>query len=143
MQRTELIQIICSKVTNEKTISKKEMENSEFCGRESIYKKGLYFLYNFQNEVIYVGKIGEGSCTSLYDRMVGQGEGAHNKENWYKYVSYGKFHPFDVSEDELKIIERLAIFGMGQPIYNDEDTAQTDIDKLCKDLTSSKPDFFN
>jgi excinuclease UvrABC nuclease subunit len=56
------------------------MENYSFCGRNTKYKSGIYFLYNNKNEVIYVGKVGNGEYTSLYDRMVGHGSGSHNKK---------------------------------------------------------------
>lgn len=86
MKKDELTKLICAIVIDTSPIKK-----SSFCGRNTAYKQGLYFLYNNSDDVIYIGMLGDGDSTSLYDRMVGHGTGAHSKESWYPDVVYGKF----------------------------------------------------
>lgn len=76
-------------------------------------------MYNANDEVIYVGMISDKKSTSLYDRMIGHGKGSHCREIWYSDVNYCKFCKFNLSLNDLLTIERLAIYGMGQPMYND------------------------
>ena len=135
MKKDELVKLICAKVINTNQIDKKDLENSSFCGRDSKYKQGLYFLYNDSGDVIYIGMLSGTDETSLYDRMKGHGSGSHCRQSWYGDVSYGKFYHFDVSVNELKILERLAISGMGQPMYNDgHNLSQTCIDNLSSKI---------
>lgn len=135
MKKDELVKIVCAKVIESDKIEKKDLEDSSFCGRKTTYKQGLYFLYNDSDDVIYVGIVGDTDCTSLYDRMIGHGKGSHSVESWYAEVSYGKFCKFDISLDELKVIERLAISGMGQPMYNDGlNLTQSRIDNLVNKI---------
>ena len=90
MKKDELVKLICAKVISAKRIDKKLLENSSFCGRKTTYKQGLYFLYNSNDDVIYVGLVGDTDGTSLYDRMIGHGDGSHSAESWYSDVCYGK-----------------------------------------------------
>lgn len=135
MSKIALIHKICSAVIQDVDISKNDIENSSICGRNTNYKSGIYFLYNDKNEVIYVGMVGNKQNTSLYDRIVGHGNGSHNKKEWYKEVTKGKFHRFkDLNDEELRKIERLAIFGMNQPKYNDVHITNEDIESLLKKI---------
>lgn len=135
MNRKELIIRICNEVLKEDKLPIYYMENRSKCHGDK-YKSGLYFLYNNVNECIYIGKVGNGETASLYMRMVGNGNGSHkiNDIRWYSQVTYGYWHKFSLADDELSILERLAIIGMDQPIYNDNDTDQAIIDSMCKKL---------
>lgn len=133
MNKKEISIIACSKVINSNKIDKCQLETASFCGRSTKYKNGLYFLYNQNDEVVYIGMIGDAQNTSLYDRMIGHGTGAHSQEVWYQNIAYGKFYRFDLDEKNLKTIERLAISEMGQPIYNDGlSLEQKSIDELSR-----------
>ena len=122
----------------EPILTKKDMEDSSICGRKSNYKNGLYFLYDKQNQIIYIGQVGSTDDTSLYDRMIGHGDGSHSKKDkrWYNLVEYGRFHQFiNLTKQELNHIERLAISCMNQAIYNDGiDVTQTAIDNILKKI---------
>lgn len=135
MTRKELAQKICDIVNNSKELKVTDMENRKKCNTDS-YKSGLYFLYNSKNKCIYIGKVGNGETASLYMRMKGNGEKSHKKKNkrWYPLVSYGKWHKFNVSDSDLETIERLAIYGMEQPIYNDKDTDQDTVNLIKERL---------
>lgn len=137
MKREELIKVICAEVLKESNISKSDMENSNKCGSKTNYVCGLYFLYNDFDEIIYIGMVGNGPNTSLYHRMKGHGSGSHavKDSRWYSYVKYGKFHQFKgMTDRELEQIERLAIAGMNQPVYNDK----VDIIQKIVDIIASK-----
>lgn len=137
MTINELAEIVCKIVEDKDRIKKAEMENSSICGRKSNYKCGLYFLYNKNDEVVYIGKSGNGKETSLYDRIKGHGNGAHNKKDWYSDVEYGKFHKFEkLNNKQLQIIERLAIYNMGQPKYNDKLISEADINTISNSILS-------
>ena len=96
-------------------------------------KNGIYFLYNTENNIVYVGLAGNGKYTSFYHRMYGHGNSAHNKEPWFhneckKY----RFYRFpNAIYDDLKVIERLMIFKKGQPKYNDIGKINYDFDDIC------------
>lgn len=142
MERDELIRWICETVKKKgRTLKKEEWEDSKICS-SSEFKNGLYFLYNKQDTCIYVGKVGDGPFTSLYRRMVGHGGGSHRRRDkrWYPQVSYVKWYQFNVSGKELSLIERLAIFGMKQPIYNDMDSDQSSIDRVFTSIEQSRGD---
>lgn len=131
MTREDLIKRICVDVLNEDAIPIKDLEDAKKCS-SSDFQKGLYFLFTKDNICIYVGKVGGGEKTSLYHRMVGHGKGSHKKrdERWYNQISYGKWHQFKVIGKKLALLERLAIFGMGQPIYNDVDSDQSAVNNI-------------
>ncbi len=106
------------------TITSKDHNKDEF-------KNGLYFLYNESNEVVYVGKVGNGPTTSLYHRLIGHGSGAHKNAYWWKEVYKCKFYRFvGLDDKEILQIERLSIFGKSQPKYNDEPIRDEDMCKL-------------
>lgn len=117
----------------------KLVKSEEFIKKENIssalhstteYKQGLYYLYNEKNEIIYIGKAGTGNGTSFYDRMIGHGSGAHNKQVWYAKVDKCKFHRFEKFNDsEIELLERLAI-QKHQPKYNDKNLSEEVINGL-------------
>ena len=84
-------------------------------------KNGIYFLYNEKEEIIYIGKVGNGLVTSFYHRLYGHGNGAHKNTQWFqKECSKYRFKRFpNATDDDLRVIERLMIFKKGQPQYND------------------------
>lgn len=131
MNRKELIRKICTLVESSNRLPLTLMEGDE-CKSER-YKKGLYFLYNKDDVCIYVGQVGGGQ-TSLYHRMIGHCGGSHKQADsrWYHLVKYGKWYKFNLEGQELDIIERLAICGMDQPIYNDCDTDDVSIQNILK-----------
>ena len=94
------------------------------------YKSGLYFLFNKKHKCIYVGAVFNGATSSLYNRIVGNGNRAHNKDKWYNDVAYGCQYKFNQQDEIIRVIERLAIYGMKQPDYNDIYTDDETITKL-------------
>lgn len=131
MNRKDLVRKICSLVENSNILTLPQME-SDACKTEE-YKKGLYFLYDVNNVCIYVGKVGSGQ-TSLYHRMIGHAGGSHKQADsrWYPLTKYGKWYKFDLDGKELAFIERLAVYGMDQPIYNDCDTDEVSIKEFVE-----------
>ncbi|MBM7453812.1 hypothetical protein JN09_001145 [Acholeplasma morum] len=88
-------------------------------GVNSEYKNGIYFLYDKDEQVVYIGKVGNGKSTSLYSRLTGHGSGSHKVEYWWKEIVKCKFKSFqDLTNRELNQIERLAINKKG-PKFND------------------------
>lgn len=117
--RNDLYDEICRRVENEQFIKLVEI-TSKTHGRNTNYKKGLYFLYDSGNVVVYVGVIHGLPNTSLYDRIRGHAGGCHQRKSWYKYVAGVKFLRIDkISKNALDVAERLAIIGMKNPIFND------------------------
>lgn len=83
-------------------------------------RSGIYFLYNEKKQIIYVGKVGAGNNTSFYARLYGHGSGAHCNKPWFAECKHYKFKQFSyATNDDLRVIERLMIYGQGQPRYND------------------------
>jgi len=134
MSRELLIERVIELVESETAISKSNLINSSFCGRTTDYRQGIYFLYNTKKDVIYVGKVGSKLNTSLYDRMYGNGPiASHQGDVWWNEVEEGRFHRFsDLNDQQILQIERLAIFGKGQPIYNDSYTTNNDAVEILK-----------
>ena len=112
----EIALFICNTVSFEERIDINNIVRSR-CGTPE-YSKGIYFLYNEQDDVIYVGMTYADKQT-LHKRIYGNGNGAHNRKVWFKEVRYVKFHKFGYSKEQLALAERLAINEMG-PRYNDE-----------------------
>lgn len=85
-----------------------------------IVKNGIYFLYNKDDIIIYVGKFGKGNDTSFYHRMYRHGDGAHCNKPWFNKVEKFKVKEFPKLDDkELSQVERLMIYAKGQPAFND------------------------
>lgn len=143
MKRSELITTICKMVEDEARLSIEQMEGKS-CSTDA-YKKGLYFLYDNNDTCIYVGKVGDGPFTSLYHRMVGHASGSHKQQDarWYSKIKYGKWHQFNLIENDLSRLERLAIYGMDQPVYNDCDTDEETISSLFERFVSIDDEIFN
>ena len=91
-------------------------------------------MYNKDNKIIYVGKVGNGKGTSLYHRIKGNSNAAHCKKSWYAKVEYGKFHRFEnLNNSQLEIVERICIqFNKNVDNYNDKVFDQNDLDGISK-----------
>lgn len=106
-------------------IDSSKMETVDPCYIKAKYKcdgakNGIYFLYDDNDQIIYVGKISNAEKTSFYHRMYGHGTGAHKNEHWFKECKKFRFKKFPLAtETDLRVIERLMIFQKGQPKYND------------------------
>ena len=138
MNREEFTKKVIEKIEKQLPIPKSEMENSKKYGtsRKAIKingcRQGVYFLYNTNKEIIYIGKVGTKKKTSLYHRMKGHGSGAHNKQSWYAEVDFGKYIIFDKLNDfEIEVIERLCImYNPNKDNYNDKYFNDTIIDEI-------------
>ena len=94
-------------------------------------KNGIYFLYNDNDKVIYVGYAGNGDSTSFFHRMYGHGNSAHDKEYWFSECKKYRFCSFPhMRNEDLRVIERLMIFKKGQPKYNDIGKITYDFDDI-------------
>lgn len=120
----------------EKIIESSQLRNVSKCDikqrfQDDFGKNGIYFLYNDNNDVIYVGLAGNGDSTSFYHRMYGHGNSAHCKEHWFTECKKYRFcrFPYMYNED-LRVIERLMIFKKGQPKYNDIGKLAYDFDDI-------------
>lgn len=103
-------------------------------GRTSESNQGIYFLYNNSKEIIYVGKIGIGNGTSLYDRCIKGHREPHITKSWGSEISSVKFHKFDrLTEVELEQIESLVICRLN-PIYNNATISSTDIKTILSKI---------
>lgn len=137
MERVELYNLINEKVKLLSKIPVAEMEDSTKYGRgkKAAYHKnrqGLYFLYNADDKIIYIGKVGPGKRTSLFHRMKGHGSGAHNKQKWYKEVKYGHYINLpNLNIDELEKLERICIqCNENHNNYNDKYIIELDVDNI-------------
>ncbi|MDF2800320.1 MAG: hypothetical protein K0S61_223 [Anaerocolumna sp.] len=132
MKRKDLIELILTKVQAEPVFEiNKELISKKF--RKT--KNGIYFLYDENDIVIYVGEFGDGNYTSFYHRMYGHGSGAHcNKEWFYRTKKFRvKCFPMLVS-DNIKKIERLMIYANNQPAFNDCYVTEEQCDSIARKL---------
>lgn len=98
-------------------------------------KNGIYFLYDENETVIYVGQCGDKTYTSFYHRMYGHGDGSHSVHKWFNAVKKFRFKTFpNLDKDELKKVERLMIYANNQPIYNDCYISKDDIKNINSNL---------
>lgn len=98
-------------------------------------KNGIYFLYDENEIVIYVGKCGNGDHTSFYDRIYGHGNGAHCRKEWFNSVKKFRFKAFpNLESDALSKVERLMIYANNQPIYNDCYITEADYEIIASNL---------
>ena len=142
MDRETFCKKIIEKIEKLEKISKNDMECSSKYGRglkafnDEKHRQGIYFLYNSNDQIIYIGKVGTGCSTSLYDRMSGHGSGAHNKQQWYKEVVYGKYIIFKhLNDSEIEIVERLCIVcNPNKKNYNDKVFDDTVLDEINQKL---------
>ena len=106
--------------------------NSKSHGTKTSFKLGLYYLYDANDKIIYIGKVGSGDQTSFYSRMIGHGNGAHKAQDWYNEVVKCKFYRFDIFNDsEIELLERLSI-QKHHPKYNDKDLREEVIKSLLE-----------
>lgn len=142
MKRDEFAKKIISEVEKTKKITKNNMEDSKQYGvgknslNECGSRQGVYFLYNSDDKIIYIGKVGTGKRTSLYQRMKGHGGGAHSQQSWYNEVEYGKYKIFDkLNDSEIEIIERVCIlYNRNKHNYNDKFFNDNDLDVINKKI---------
>lgn len=124
--RDEIAKHIICAVQNEPSIPASNI--SRRTHHNSNYKNGLYFIYNSNDEIIYVGCISNEKTSSLYMRIIGNGKSAHVNKDWWKHANHIKFHKFeDYNKTQLFIAERLAIHKTNQPPYNDIDTSHNNL----------------
>ena len=98
-------------------------------------KNGIYFLYNNDDIVIYVGMVGNGSDTSFAHRMYLHGSGAHKEESWFEEAKKFRFKCFpELDKIQLQQLERLMIYAKHQPKYNDCFVTETDMDNILEKL---------
>ncbi len=111
---------------NQKDFIKQNYSNS---------KKGIYFLYNKNNDVIYVGMVGEGKSTSFYHRMYLHGNGAHCKKIWFNEVEKFRFKIFpNKKKREIFLILILMIYKNKQPKYNDRILVMKDYKEILNKI---------
>lgn len=138
MTREELYADVIKKMSALAFLSKEDMEDSSKygAGKSAAYypnRQGIYFLYNSENVIVYVGKIGTGASTSLYHRMSGHGSGAHKKQDWYvNDVCNGKYLNLPNMDDfEIEVIERICIqFNPNTDNYNDKIMTEELLDSI-------------
>lgn len=132
MNREELMNKIKLKIEEELI---QDMNKDFVTSKYKDKKNGIYFLYDENEIVIYVGKCGNGKRTSFYDRMYGHGNSAHCHKEWFKYVKKFRFRAFPKLEsDALCKVERLMIYANNQPIYNDCYITEADFEIIASNL---------
>ena len=91
-------------------------------------KNGIYFVYNADNEIIYIGKVSNARTASLYMRFKGNGNSSHQKAFWYEAAKQVRFFHFtdELNSEQLKIVERLAI-SSELPIGDDCNTGEDNV----------------
>lgn len=118
MDRDDFMNIVKGKIEKEPIYDvEKEFITKNYKDADN----GIYFLYNDDGIVIYVGMTGKDKTSSFYMRMYGNGNSAHccNKP-WSTEIKKFRFKSFpNLNKKELKVIERLMIYKNNQPIYND------------------------
>ncbi|NLZ37660.1 MAG: hypothetical protein GX897_09360 [Clostridiales bacterium] len=120
----------------EKENKDKEEIKKKYNGDEG--KNGIYLLYN-QKEVIYVGIVGEGKCTSFYHRMYAHGNGAHKREDWFDEIKYFKYIRFpQFNKKELEAIEWLMIFYYEKPKYNNTGISKKECEEILNKLQTNQ-----
>lgn len=79
------------------------MVGSPECCKENSY---IYFLYNDNKEIIYIGETGK----SIKRRLFTDGSGAHCNKNWFINVKVVKYYKnSEMKSNARKIIERALI----------------------------------
>ena len=117
MNREQFIEIIKQEIENESLLN---IDKDYITKNYKTAKGGIYFLYNDNDVVIYVGKVGNGKHTSFYKRMYGHGNSAHCNKPWFNQAKKFRFKKFpNLINEEILKIERLMIYAKNQPIYND------------------------
>jgi len=89
------------------------MMGSPECCKENSY---IYFLYNDNEEIIYIGETGK----SIKRRLFNDGSGAHCSKGWFVNVKKIKYYKNnEMKSNTRKIIER-ALIKKYKPEYNRE-----------------------
>lgn len=125
MKKEDLIKI-------EEIIEKENLQSVGDCVSQNNkkLKNGIYFLYDENNNVIYVGKVGNGLRTSFYDRMHGHGSGALDKKSWFSEINTFRFKSFQgLNKKQLLQVKRLMLCAK-QPKYNYCHTIENNIDAI-------------
>lgn len=110
----ELITRSLKEESLEKILStdRRKRDTIECCKNGSV----IYFLYNKNNEIIYIGE----SKNTIKNRLYTDGSGSHCKKEWFKEVKYLKYYKNnDINDSDIrKLIER-ALIKKFNPKYND------------------------
>lgn len=78
----------------------------------------IYYLYNKNNEIIYIGETGK----SVKSRLFCDGSGSHCNKRWFSEVEYVKYYKDEnMKYDYRKMIERTLIlyYRDKYKLYND------------------------
>lgn len=119
---------ICTKIKTAPLVDIDAITRKNCNGKDC--KNGLYFVYDKNDVVIYVGKISNAKNTSLYMRFVGHGAGAHKNDAWYETAKKVRFMQFPEMDNEmLELAERLVIL-FKRPSRNDADTSEERVLRL-------------
>ena len=85
--------------------------------KSDAYKMGVFYVFSKNREIVYVGLIGGGADTCLYDRYSGHGwgslEDAIKKRNRMEMPSCVRFQQFENEKydmPQLRLIKRLLIW---------------------------------
>lgn len=85
--------------------------------KSDAYKMGVFYAFSKKREIVYVGLIGGGAGTCLYDRYSGHGwgslEDAIKRRNRMELPAYVRFHRFENQKydmSQLRLIKRLLIW---------------------------------
>ena len=91
------------KLVNIETVEQSDGRRKD-CHETSQKGSFVYLFYGYNDDLLYVGETG----VSIKSRLTGDGNGAHNKKDWYQEISYIKYYRqnnSDLTETERKIIE--------------------------------------
>jgi len=126
MKVVSIAKKICKIVNSSPSIAIRAISHSAHNG--DLYKNGIYFVYNADNEIIYIGKVSNARTASLYMRFKGNGNSSHQKAFWYEAAKQVRFFHFtdELNSEQLKIVERLAI-SSELPIGNDCNTGEDNV----------------
>lgn len=132
MSRDEFIKRFEEEIDNEPI---KNKNKADIIKNYKKYKNAIYFLYDKENIVIYVGKAGNGKKTSFAHRMYLHGSGAHCNKSWFDKVDKFRVKEFkNLSNKELSYIERLMIYAKEQPKFNDSYISEDKYEEIVNKL---------
>jgi excinuclease UvrABC nuclease subunit len=132
-KRDKLANQVLELIEREEKIEKEKITSTDYGRNKKKLKNGIYCIYDEKDTIIYVGKVGDSKSTSLYDRMIGHGDGSHSKKEWWSSAKYVKFRIFEsVNESQLSQLERLTIIAANNPNNNDKIINDKDISVLTK-----------
>lgn len=132
MNREDLIKKIVKIIEKEPIL---DVEKNFIYNNYKKSKNGIYFLYNENDIVIYVGKVGKGNDTSFASRMYLHGNSAHCHKIWFDKVKKFRFKSFpNLNSKEINKIERLMIYAKNQPAFNDCYTMEDECELIASKL---------